>query len=403
MTHTERAQIVKRLAEVVERRFVDPSLNGLDFRATLAESRADNADDGDEFERLVNAALQRLGTSHVGFFRGERPRISGRISISATFLRHGDRWLFQDVHPGGVAANAGIAPGDALLAIDGRDAVAHDPPAFSLGCEHQVDLRTRSGEDRRLTLSIPASSDRKRPLIVPSQVVTSRRLDERTGYLKISMFPGALGIDVARDIQQAARDLATQRLIIDLRGNSGGGMGCLRLMSLLCPDRRGVGYSVGRAHFGSPKPDKHRLPYLDSIPDSKFGILPIAARLAFSRRSVAVYTEALGVQPFHGSIAMLVNEHSASASEMVAAFAQEGKLATLIGTKTPGKLVAATSFKVGHGYRVALPVAHYFTWSGNNLESTGVTPEIIAPATPESLIAGADLALEAALEHAGSL
>jgi C-terminal processing protease CtpA/Prc len=48
----------------------------------------------------------------------------------------------------------------------------------------------------------------------------------------------------------------------------------------------------------------------------------------------------------------LVNEHSASAAEMVAAFASENRLATLVGAKTAGRLVATSAFKVGFGYRV---------------------------------------------------
>src|SRR5688572_33351082 len=47
------------------------------------------------------------------------------------------------------------------------------------------------------------------------------------------------------------------------------------------------------------------------------------------------------------------------AAEMVAAFASENGLATLIGVKTPGRLVATSAFKVGFGYRVVLPVAAY--------------------------------------------
>ena len=59
------------------------------------------------------------------------------------------------------------------------------------------------------------------------------------------MFPGAVGIDVARDIDRAITGLrGRNRLIVDLRGNSGGGIGGLRLMSYLTPDKRPVGYSL---------------------------------------------------------------------------------------------------------------------------------------------------------------
>jgi C-terminal processing protease CtpA/Prc len=87
---------------------------------------------------------------------------------------------------------------------------------------------------------------------------------------------------------------------------------------------------------------------------------------------------------------LLVNEHSASAAEMVAAFASEYGLATLVGVKTAGRLVATSAFKVGFGYRVVLPVAAYFTWHGTNLEGRGVLPDIEEPISAEALWNGED-------------
>ena len=212
------------------------------------------------------------------------------------------------------------------------------------------------------------------------------------------MFPGVIGIDVARDISRAIAELDCTKLIIDLRGNTGGGIGCLRLMSHMTGDRRGVGFSVGRSLMEKGY-DKETLPRFDHIPASRFGLLPLAARFAFGGQSVAVFTEGLGKQPHHGNVVLLVNEHSASASEMVAAFASENHLATLVGARTPGRLVAANSFKVGHGYRVALPVASYFTWAGQNLEGRGVPPDHGVPLSLESLWSGEDNQLKAAAEN----
>ena len=173
-------------------------------------------------------------------------------------------------------------------------------------------------------------------------------------------------------------------------------------MSQLCADRRGVGYSVSRA-VARQVFDKQRLPTFDRIPRSKLGVLPLLFRFARARRSIAVFTEALGTQRHHGHTAMLVNEHSASAAEMVAAFASEYRLATLVGTKTPGRLVATSAFKVGSGYRVVLPGAAYFTWHGTNLEGRGVTPEIEEPISPEALWNGEDNQLNRAVKHLNQL
>ena len=224
---------------------------------------------------------------------------------------------------------------------------------------------------------------------MPGQVVTSSKLDGGIGLIRVSMFPGILGMDVARDMSRAVAELACDRLIIDLRGNTGGGIGCLRLMSLMCPDRRGVGYSVGRATARAGY-KKERLPAFDRIPSSKLGVVPLIFRFARSKRSVAVFTEALGAQRHHGRVALLVNEHSASAAEMVAAFASEYRLATLVGVKTPGRLVATSAFKVGFGYRVVLPVAAYCTWQGTNFEGRGVAPDVDEPGSCEALWRGED-------------
>ena len=168
-------------------------------------------------------------------------------------------------------------------------------------------------------------------------------------------------------------------------------------MSHLCPDRRGVGYSVSR-EVARRGVDKNRLPAFDRIPNSKLGVVPLIFRFARARRSVAVFTEALGQQRHHGRVAMLVNEHSASAAEMVAAFASEYHLATLVGAKTAGRLVATSAFKVGLGYRVVLPVAAYYTWQGTNLEGRGITPDVEEPLSPEAVWRGMDNQLKRAVD-----
>jgi len=63
--------------------------------------------------------------------------------------------------------------------------------------------------------------------------------------------------------------------------------------------------------------------------------------------SQAEVTEGSGPQRFHGRVIILVNEHTASAGEMVAAFAEENKLATIVGTKTPGRLLSGSTLGPG--------------------------------------------------------
>jgi C-terminal processing protease CtpA/Prc len=94
----------------------------------------------------------------------------------------------------------------------------------------------------------------------------------------------------------------------------------------------------------------------------------------------------------------MVNEHTASAGEMVAAFAEENGLATIVGTRTPGRLLSGGAFRVGHGYILGLPVAAYLTWHGRMLENDGINPTIPTELSREALRDGRDTQLETAIE-----
>ncbi len=99
---------------------------------------------------------------------------------------------------------------------------------------------------------------------------------------------------------------------------------------------------------------------------------------------------------------ILVNEHTASSSEMITAFAAENRLGTVVGSRTAGRLLGGNSFKVGHGYRIALPVVAYRTWQDAKLEGRGIDPDVAAPFSPEPLRDGVDTQLKAAAKALSS-
>lgn len=402
-THERRA-VLDAVLRAIETKSIVDNPNVTAVRAAHEAAIVDAATPVD-FETAMNAMLRGLGVSHAGFFHESSPRTAGRVAIAATFTRaqtpDGERWVFQDVHPGGAAHAAGARPGDALLSVRGKDLVPPDATPFTLGERYEVVIRRPDGTTATPTLSVPQPKDKRQPVVVPDQVVTATTLPDGIGLLRVSMFPGMLGMDVARDMTRAVDELACDRLIVDLRGNTGGGIGCLRLMSLLCDDRRGVGYSLSRDAIKAGR-TKEQLPVFDRIPASKWGVLPLFLRFAHGGKSVAVFSEGLGQRRHHGRTAILVNEHSASAAEMVAAFASENRLATIVGTKTAGRVVAGSALKVGHGYRVALPVAVYRTWMGTNLEGVGVSPDMNEVLRPEALRNGTDNQLAKALDVAAS-
>jgi C-terminal processing protease CtpA/Prc len=384
---------------IIDRKFMGPAVDLSSLRARH-EHAVVGSETPEAFEQALTNVLKDLGTSHTGCFHEGRPRVAGRVAIAATFAKaetaDGMRWVFQDVHPAGVAARAGVRSGDVLLRIDDQDICPPDAVPFSLGRTYAFTVRRADGTTASATMAVPGSREKQRPIVVPDQVVSASKPRNDIGVVRISMFPGVLGMDVARDISRAIAELQCPKLVFDLRGNTGGGIGCLRVMSHLCPDRRGVGYSLGPAAAKKGLTKEH-LPQFDRIPSSKWGVIPLAVKFATASRSVAVFTEALGSKAHHGHVAVLVNEHSASAAEMIAGFASEYGLATLVGTNTAGRLVATSAFKVGYGYRIAIPVAAYYTWQGRNLEGAGVTPDLEVPFSAEAVWQGCDPQLDRAL------
>lgn len=113
---------------------------------------------------------------------------------------------------------------------------------------------------------------------------------------------------------------------------------------------------------------------------------------------MVLVTEGLGPQPFHGRTVVLVNEHTHSAAEMVASFAKENHLATLVGTRTAGEVLGGANFNLPSGYVLRMPIAGWYTWKGECIEGTGVEPDVIVENIPESLASGFDTQLERAIE-----
>ena len=108
----------------------------------------------------------------------------------------------------------------------------------------------------------------------------------------------------------------------------------------------------------------------------KITLLWLVLRYGFIDHSVALFTEGSGTQKFHGRIALLVNEHSASASEMVAAFAAGNHLARIVGTSTPGRLVGGKASVWMVKASNLRPKFHYHTKRSQMGETINSRPQL---------------------------
>ena len=131
---------------------------------------------------------------------------------------------------------------------------------------------------------------------------------------------------------------------------------------------------------------------IDRLPATRLDTLKMAVRfLVLHRdRSIRLVTAGLGAKPFHGRVVMLVNEHTLSAGEKVAAFAKENRLARIVGTRTGGQVLGGANFAVGHGFVIRFPAAGWYSWSGTIVEGCGVQPDVDVPLSIDTLRQGTD-------------
>jgi carboxyl-terminal processing protease len=403
LTLEERTKVFDKVCRLVETKHFNPSMNGVDWNA-LAKNRRDQilaSAEPETFEKEVQGLVAELKTSHTGFRHTGMRNIPARHAINATMQRiavnGGEHWMFQDVHLGGPAHSAGIRPGDLLLGNGEREIRPPDDLTFSVGESASLLIEKLHGGQQTVKVQLPVPKSKTHPVTAP-EAVHAERLSYEIGLLKVAMFPGVIGIDVAKDIDRGIASLdGCNRLIVDLRGNTGGGIGGLRLMSYLTPGKLEVGYSLTRKRRERGY-RREELTRFGRIPSHKAALIWLAARYALIEKSILVVTEGLGQRRFHGRVVLLVNEHTASAGEMVSAFAEENSLATIVGTKTPGRLLSGSAYKVGHGYILGLPVAAYLTWQGRMIENNGIVPKFAIELSRDGLRDRRDTQLETAIQ-----
>ena len=248
----DRHTILENVLAALRKRFYSPEKLNADWQAAVERHRPiiEGAATPDAFEQAMSDLLAELHTSHLGFFHGTARRASSRAALSANYLAdetpYGKRWIFQDVHAGGAAAIAGIEPGNILLRVDGKDIMPPEHPVFPMGKQTTVEFVANDDQQRTVSVDVARPKGKKLHFIEPT-LVEARQLGDGLGYLKIAMFPGMVGVVVANQISSAVANLgAIDRLIIDLRGNTGGGIGAFRVMSLLTPGRIPVGFALDR-------------------------------------------------------------------------------------------------------------------------------------------------------------
>ncbi len=253
---------------------------------------------------------------------------------------------------GSPAARAGIRPGDAIVGIEGR----------TIDDMKLVEAIAKIRGDPGTVVNLTLAREAARPFdlaveraIVSVHSVRFELLEPGYGYLRISQFSETTGPDIVNALA-SLRQLAGGRLrglVLDLRNNPGGVLDAAVQVSDAFLESGVIVTAEGRS-----TESRFRM-------DAEAGDLTQGA-----------------------PIVVVVNEGSASASEIVAGALRDNGRAKLIGRRTFGKGSVQTVMPLSDGQALKLTTSRYFTPSGVSIHERGIEPDVVLPEPPGVVLGG---------------
>jgi carboxyl-terminal processing protease len=272
-----------------------------------------------------------------------------------------------DVIPGGPAEKSGLQPGDVILSVDGKSTkgLTSDEDAKMLRGKEGTVVRL-SIERNGGALGEPVAVTRA---VIHQPSVYARLLPGDIGYARLTVF----GANTAQELSSALDRLEAQgakAYVLDLRDNGGG--------------------------------------YLNSAIDVSSKFVPSGPIVSVeSRGGSDTQYDAENTAIPSKPLAVLVNEYTASASEITSGAIQDNGVGELIGTRTYGKGVVQTIHPLPDGSAVKITSARYLTPHGHDINTIGIEPDIKAADPARTAHLGelpSDTQLQAALTYlAGKL
>ena len=237
------------------------------------------------------------------------------------------------------AARAGIRPGDYITHLDGE-------PVQGLSLNEAVEkMRGPPNTDIKVTFRREGQAPFDVTLtraVVKIQTVRSKLVDN-VGYIRISQFVESTDTGLKKSIEQLKKESGgkLQGIVLDLRNNPGGLLDQAVAVSSTFMDRGEVVSTRSRRPEDTQRYDARGKDMIEGLP-----------------------------------MVVLINDGSASASEIVAGALQDHRRAILLGTKSFGKGSVQTIMPFPPYGAIRLTTARYYTPSGRSIQALGIEPDI---------------------------
>ena len=300
-----------------------------------------------EKDQLIGGAIsgmvRSLGDPHSVYLE---PKLYSQLKAdtSGAFGGIGVYMSFKDggvqilsVIPDGPGEKSGLQAGDSILAVDSE-------PVSEIGYEEvALKIRGEVGVPVNLLIHREGEEDKTYTItreVIKVQTVASTMIDDKLGYIRISNFSEGTG----KEFKAALKTLEGENmkgLILDLRQNPGGVIpSCVEVAREIVP--AGPIVSVIQR-------DGTKEVYMSDLEKPKFPIV------------------------------VLLNQNSASASELLAGALQDTKAAVVVGMKSYGKGSVQTVIPMFRDDGLKLTIAKYYTPNGRSIDGVGIVPDFEIP------------------------
>lgn len=288
----------------------------------------------------INAMLGSLDpyTTYIPAEEAEQfqSTISGKYGgVGASVQTVDGKIYITDVYEGSPAQRAGLQIGDQLISAAGHNLQSKQVKDISLhlrgaaGTDVQVEIM-RWGETTARKLTI-----RREEITLPN-VPMSAMLPQNTAYIALSTFSENAGKNVSAALQSLRATQKVERIILDLRGNTGGLLSeAVNVANVFLPKNQLVVQIKGR------EIESHQ-------------------RFATLNNPVDTLTQ----------LVVLIDHRSASASEIVAGALQDLDRAVIIGERSFGKGLVQTTKELGHGAKLKITSSRYYIPSGRCIQAS---------------------------------